>query len=265
MEHDEQPCPEDNEVIDVVSWSVPPPSEESKLDQPKTTYNLRPRPTSLPIRALEIPQHLADSVGAVAPRGGVAEVSVASKVRKLLDSCDEWLDSSREEEDNVIAESWEVVNVAIQAAQPHAVIVNEHGAASGEEVLGHPTHPPCGVVLRRMEPQFVMVREEPPPPGEESLTSGVFQPMDWGGTSPPLIDLTEEEVVESLEHHGHMEAEQEVELTGNLGLQLRRCVANLQSEVMKSKKVINRLKELVLNAYALEGMLQQILYDNGGQ
>jgi hypothetical protein len=110
-----------------------------------------------------------------------------------------------------------------------------------------------------------MVREEPPPPEEESLTSGVFQLMDWGGTSPPLIDLTEEEVVESLEHHGHVEAEQEVELTGNLGLQLRRCVANLQSEVMKSKKVINRLKELVLNAYALEGMLQQILYDNGGQ
>jgi hypothetical protein len=129
-----------------------------------------------------------------------------------------------------------VVNVAIQAAQPHDVIVNEHGAASGEEVLGHPTHPPCGVVLRRMEPQFVMVREEPPPPGEESLTSGVFQPMDWGGTSPPLIDLTEEEVVESLEHHGHMEAEQEVKLTGNLGLQVRRCVANLQSEIMKSKK-----------------------------
>jgi hypothetical protein len=87
-----------------------------------------------------------------------------------------------------------------------------------------------------MEPQFVMVREEPPPPGEESLTSGVFQPMDWGGTSPPLIDLTEEEIVDSLEHHGHMEAEQEVELTGNLGLQVRRCVANLQSEIMKSKK-----------------------------
>ena len=236
MEHDEQPCPEDNELIDVVSWSVPLPSEESKLDQPKTTYNLRPRPTSLPIRALEIPQHLADSVGAVAPRGGVAEVSVTGKVRKLLDSCDEWLDSSRGEEENIIAESWEVVNVASQAAKPQAVLVNEHGAASGEEVLGHPTHPPCGVVLRRMEPQFVMVREEPPPPGEESLTSGVFQPMDWGGTSPPLIDLTEEEVVESLEHHGHMEAEQEVELTGNLGLQVRRCVANLQSEILKSKK-----------------------------
>ena len=89
MEHDEQPCPEDNEVIDVVSWSVPPPSEESKLDQPKTAYNLLPRPTSLHIRALEIPQHLADSVGAVArdlsPRGGVAEVSITSKVRKLLE------------------------------------------------------------------------------------------------------------------------------------------------------------------------------------
>ena len=269
MEHDEQPCPEDTELIDVVSWSFLPPSEESKLDQPKTAYNLRPRPTSLPIRALGIPQHFADSVGAVArdlsPRGGVAEVSITSKVRKFLDSCDEWLDSSREEEGNIIAESWEVVNVAVQAAQPQDVIVNEHGAAIGEEVLGHPTHPPCGVVLRRLQPQFVMVREEPPPPGEESLTSGVFQPMDLGGTSPPLIDLTEEEVMESLEHHGHVEAEQEVELTGNFGLQLRRCVANLQSEVMKSKKVINRLKELVLNAYALEGMLQQILYDNGGQ
>ena len=119
MEPDEQPCPEDNELID---WSVPPPSEESKLDQPKTAYNLLPRPTSLHIRAFEIPQHLADSVGAVArdlsPRGGVAEMSITSKVRKLLDSCDECLDSSREEEENIIAESWEVVNVTIQEQNP---------------------------------------------------------------------------------------------------------------------------------------------------
>jgi hypothetical protein len=68
-----------------------------------------------------------------------------------------------------------------------------------------------------------------------------------------------------MDGHDFAVVEEEAELTSYVGVQLRGCIANLRSELKKARTVITRLKELLLNAYALEGMLQEILDNNGGQ
>lgn len=78
MEPGKQQFPGAAQLIGVLSRPIPPQREGSELGQPKMPYNLRPRPTSLILRAVKIPGPLTpekNSIGALMekflPQGGV--------------------------------------------------------------------------------------------------------------------------------------------------------------------------------------------------